>query len=96
MAIAATAALLGAALAAGFVNALAGGGTLLSYPALTAYGLAPIAANVTSTLALAPGYLGARAPGCGGCCRRRCSAAWPAAGCCSTATPACFAGWCPG
>jgi hypothetical protein len=59
MAIAATAALLGAALAAGFVNALAGGGTLLSFPALTAFGLAPIAANVTSTLALAPGYLGA-------------------------------------
>jgi uncharacterized membrane protein YfcA len=54
-----TAALLGAALAAGFVNALAGGGTLLSFPALTASGLAPITANMTSTLALAPGYLGA-------------------------------------
>jgi uncharacterized membrane protein YfcA len=46
-------------LAAGFVNALAGGGTLLSFPALTAIGVPPIAANITSTVALCPGYLGA-------------------------------------
>ncbi|MEI6874231.1 MAG: sulfite exporter TauE/SafE family protein [Spirochaetota bacterium] len=47
-----------AALAAGFINAIAGGGTLISFPALTALGIAPIAANVTNTLALLPGYLG--------------------------------------
>jgi uncharacterized protein len=48
-----------AALAAGFVNALAGGGTLISFPALTAIGLPAVAANVTNTVALVPGYLGA-------------------------------------
>ena len=45
-----------AAAAAGAINALAGGGTLISFPALTAIG---VAANVTSTVALSPGYLGA-------------------------------------
>lgn len=48
-----------AALAAGFVNALAGGGSLLSFPALTAIGLPPLVANVTNTVALTPGYFGA-------------------------------------
>jgi uncharacterized membrane protein YfcA len=48
-----------AALAAGFVNALAGGGSLLSFPALTAVGVPAVAANVSNTLALTPGYLGA-------------------------------------
>jgi uncharacterized membrane protein YfcA len=47
-----------AALAAGAVNALAGGGTLITFPALTAIGLPAISANVTSTIALCPGYLG--------------------------------------
>jgi uncharacterized membrane protein YfcA len=47
-----------AALAAGIVNALAGGGTLLSFPMLIALGLPPVSANVTNTVALAPGYLG--------------------------------------
>lgn len=47
-----------AAFAAGAVNALAGGGTLLSFPALIALGLPPITANVTNTVALVPGYLG--------------------------------------
>ncbi|MFM7642483.1 MAG: sulfite exporter TauE/SafE family protein [Cyanobium sp.] len=54
--------LLGAALAgvaAGVVNALAGGGTLISFPALTALGLPPLIANLTNTVALTPGYLGA-------------------------------------
>ncbi|MFN9057195.1 MAG: TSUP family transporter, partial [Cyanobacteriota bacterium] len=54
--------LLGAALAgvaAGMVNALAGGGTLISFPALTALGLPPLIANLTNTVALTPGYLGA-------------------------------------
>jgi uncharacterized protein len=48
-----------AAVGAGFVNALAGGGTLLSFPALIAVGVPPIAANITSTVALCPGYFGA-------------------------------------
>lgn len=47
-----------AALAAGAVNALAGGGTLLSFPALIALGLPPLTANVTNTVALVPGYVG--------------------------------------
>lgn len=47
-----------AAIGAGFVNALAGGGTLLSFPALIAIGVPPIAANITSTVALCPGYFG--------------------------------------
>ncbi|MGH8254434.1 MAG: sulfite exporter TauE/SafE family protein [Steroidobacteraceae bacterium] len=44
---------------AGAINALAGGGTLISFPALLALGIAPVTANITSTVALCPGYLGA-------------------------------------
>jgi uncharacterized protein len=47
-----------AATAAGLVNALAGGGTLISFPALIALGVPDIAANITNTVALCPGYLG--------------------------------------
>jgi uncharacterized membrane protein YfcA len=46
-----------AALAAGAVNAIAGGGTLITFPALLAAGLLPVAANATSTVALVPGSL---------------------------------------
>jgi uncharacterized membrane protein YfcA len=48
-----------AALAAGGVNALAGGGTLITFPTLIALGIPAVAANVTNTVALCPGYLGA-------------------------------------
>ena len=48
-----------AGFAAGAVNALAGGGTLISFPALLALGIPPVSANITSTVALCPGYLGA-------------------------------------
>lgn len=48
-----------AAVAAGMVNAIAGGGTLISFPALMAAGVPAVAANVTNTVALVPGYLGA-------------------------------------
>jgi len=48
-----------AAFAAGAVNALAGGGTLITFPTLLAIGLPAVAANVTNTVALCPGYLGA-------------------------------------
>ena len=47
-----------AALAAGTVNALAGGGTLITFPTLTFLGIPAIAANVTNTVALCPGYFG--------------------------------------
>ena len=48
-----------AAVAAGAINALAGGGTLITFPALTAMGVPAVVANVTNTVALLPGYLGA-------------------------------------
>lgn len=48
-----------AAVAAGAVNALAGGGTLITFPMLVAVGVPAVAANVTNTVALCPGYLGA-------------------------------------
>src|SRR5215208_4604633 len=47
-----------AALAAGAVNALAGGGTLITFPLLTFLGVQAVAANVTNTVALCPGYFG--------------------------------------
>src|SRR5512141_2516924 len=47
-----------AALAAGAINALAGGGTLITFPMLTFLGLPAVAANVTNTVALCPGYFG--------------------------------------
>jgi len=47
-----------AALAAGAVNALAGGGTLITFPMLTFLGVPAVVANVTNTVALCPGYFG--------------------------------------
>jgi uncharacterized membrane protein YfcA len=47
-----------AAVAGGFVNALAGGGTLITFPMLTAVGITPVVANITNTVALCPGYIG--------------------------------------
>jgi len=47
-----------AALAAGAINAVAGGGSLISFPALLAAGYPSKTANVTNTVALFPGYLG--------------------------------------
>lgn len=47
-----------AAVAAGLTNALAGGGTLITFPVLLAIGLPAVSANVTNTVALAPGFLG--------------------------------------
>lgn len=48
-----------AGVAAGMTNALAGGGTLITFPLLTALGVPPVAANITNTIALCPGYLAA-------------------------------------
>lgn len=47
-----------AAFAAGGINAVAGGGSLVSFPALLAAGYPAKTANVTNTVALWPGYLG--------------------------------------
>jgi uncharacterized protein len=48
-----------AALVAGMINSVAGGGTLVSFPALIWVGRDPIVANVTSTIGLWPASLGA-------------------------------------
>lgn len=48
-----------ASVGAGAINALAGGGTLISFPVLVAVGVPPVAANVTNAIALCPGYFGA-------------------------------------
>ena len=50
--------LFAAAFAAGAVNAVAGGGTLITFPSLIASGLTPKFANVTSTVAIWPGTVG--------------------------------------
>ena len=42
---------------AGVMNAMAGGGSFLSFPAMLAVGVAPIQANATNTVALWPGQL---------------------------------------
>ena len=47
-----------AACAAGMINAIAGGGTLVTFPALLFFGTTPIVANATSTLALVVGTAG--------------------------------------
>ncbi len=47
-----------AAIAAGAFNALAGGGSIFTFPALIAAGIPPLLANVTNTVALCPGYVG--------------------------------------
>lgn len=47
-----------AAFFAGILNAIAGGGSFLTFPALIFAGVPPVAANATSTLAVFPGYLG--------------------------------------
>ena len=47
-----------AALAAGLVTAVAGGGTLITFPALAAVGVPAKTANTTNAVALCPGYFG--------------------------------------
>jgi len=50
--------LIGSAVGAGVINAVAGGGTLLTFPALLAFRVSPVTANATSTLALVIGTSG--------------------------------------
>ncbi|MDB5991960.1 MAG: putative permease [Herbaspirillum sp.] len=47
----------GSSILAGLANALAGGGTFFSFPALTAGGLSSLAANATNAVAVTPGHL---------------------------------------
>jgi len=47
----------GASVVAGITNAVAGGGTLVSFPAAIAAGLTPLVANATNAVALTPGGL---------------------------------------
>ena len=67
--------LFGTAAVAGAVNAIAGGGTLLSFPAALAWGLPSPVANATNAIAMSPASLtsawayrrelaGARPPAC--------------------------------
>jgi uncharacterized protein len=46
-----------AGLAAGAVNAIAGGGSLITFPSLIAVGLPSVAANVTNSVSVCPGYV---------------------------------------
>lgn len=48
--------LVAAGIAAGVVNGFAGGGSLITFPALLATGLPAVAANVTNSLSVVPGY----------------------------------------
>jgi uncharacterized membrane protein YfcA len=50
--------LAGSAVGGGAINAVAGGGTLLTFPTLLAFGTSPVTANATSTLALVVGTCG--------------------------------------
>ena len=49
--------LVAAGFLAGALNAAAGGGSLISFPALIAVGYPPLTANVTNNIAVAPGYV---------------------------------------
>ena len=49
--------LLAAAFTAGALNAVAGGGSFLTLPALVFTGVPPVIANATGTVALLPGYM---------------------------------------
>ncbi|MDN5569225.1 MAG: sulfite exporter TauE/SafE family protein [Paracoccus sp. (in: a-proteobacteria)] len=48
-----------AGLIGGVLNAVAGGGTFITFPALVLTGVPPVMANATSTVAALPGYLAA-------------------------------------
>ena len=50
-------ALIGVGAAGGLVTAIAGGASLITFPALLAAGLPPVVANASNTVALAPGNL---------------------------------------
>ncbi len=47
-----------AGIGAGIANGIAGGGTFVTFPTLLAMGVAPLTANVTTTVGVVPSYLG--------------------------------------
>lgn len=49
--------LLGAGLLGGMVNAIAGGGSFITFPALLLVGVPPVSANATNTFAACAGYM---------------------------------------
>ena len=51
-------ALVAASVVAGAVNAVAGGGTLIVFPAMLGLGYAALPANLATTIGVVPGYLG--------------------------------------
>jgi uncharacterized protein len=57
MDLSAAALLVAAGLAAGTVNSVAGGGSLITFPALIAIGLPPVPANVSNSVSVFPGYV---------------------------------------
>ncbi|WP_433600705.1 sulfite exporter TauE/SafE family protein [Nocardia sp. CA-135953] len=48
-------AVFGAGIAAGGINTIVGSGTLITFPALLAFGIPPVTANVSNTIGLVPG-----------------------------------------
>ena len=67
-----------AAFLAGVLNAIAGGGSFLSFPALLGVGIPPVQANATNTVALWPGQLTAVAAYWSGI-QKNLRSAWPMA-----------------
>ena len=67
--------LFGAALLAGALNAVAGGGSFITFPTLLFTGLPPVPANATNTVALWTGLVFS-----GGAFRRHVSVSWPVLG----------------
>ena len=67
-----------AGIVAGGVNAIAGGGTLLMFPALVATGMPTVSAAVTNSVALWPGYVG-NVASLGPQARREALTRWPLA-----------------
>jgi len=59
MSLARDAFLVGSSVAAGAINSVAGGGTLLSFPAAMASGMPAVIANATNAVAMTPGSLAA-------------------------------------
>src|ERR1700759_2669244 len=49
--------LVAASMIAGVMNAMAGGGSFISFPAMLGVGVPPVQANATNTVALWPGQL---------------------------------------
>ena len=70
--------LAGAGTLGGAINALAGGATLITFPAMVAAGLPPVIANASSAVAISPGHILPRWPTAKTCPRPiAASGCWP-------------------